>query len=287
MSQSLALLAALRPKQWTKNLVVAGALVFVGKLTDPQAVLVTLWAIALWCGLSGGVYLVNDLRDLDRDREHPTKRLRPLASGKLSVPAAAAAAVVLLGLTLSLALAADLHFGLLCLLYAAISLAYSFLLRDVIILDILAVSSGFVIRAAAGAAILHVEASIWLLMCTLYLSLLLSLGKRRQELTALETPALHRANLDEYSTRFLDYLMLLATGGAIMTYTFYVFSGRHTVYLACTLPFVLYGVFRYLYLVMERGEGGSPTDLLLEDRPLLVTVLLWGAAAALILHLGS
>jgi 4-hydroxybenzoate polyprenyltransferase len=280
------LLIALRPSQWTKNLVVAAALVFVGKATDPSAVATTLGAIVVWCGLASGVYLVNDLCDRERDRQHPRKRHRPLASGRISPTEAVGAAVVLLLGSLGCATVFGRPFLALCALYVAVSLGYSLALREVVILDILAVSSGFVIRAAAGAAALHVETSSWILMCTLYLSLLLSLGKRRQELSMLEAGAArHRANLEEYSLPFLDGMMLLFTGAALMTYTLYAFtSGRHTTNLAWTLPCVLYGLLRYLYLVFEKGEGGSPTDLLLQDRPLQVTVLAWGLIAGAILH---
>jgi 4-hydroxybenzoate polyprenyltransferase len=288
MFSSRAFVAALRPHQWTKNLIVFAPLALSKHLFEADAFLRSGGAFALFCALSGTVYLINDVADLERDRLHPKKRLRPLASGALSVGAAriAAWALGLGGLGLSwllgpgfLAAAAG---------YLALNLLYSFWLKKVVILDVIAISLGFVLRAAAGAVAISVQFSDWLLVCTLLLALFLALAKRRHELVTLHGTE-HREILAEYSAYLLDQMIAVVTASCLMAYAFYTLAPEtvekyRTDRLSWTIPFVLYGIFRYLYLVHGKEEGGSPTDLLLTDRPLLVDVALWAAALVAIVY---
>jgi 4-hydroxybenzoate polyprenyltransferase len=285
-----AIFVSLRPHQWTKNLVVFAALAFSKHLFEPEPLLRTLLAFALFCGLSGAVYLVNDVADIERDRLHPRKRMRPVASGELSRQAALALAAGLGAACLALALLLGAPFAACALLYLALNLAYSFLLKDLVILDVLAVSLGFVLRAVAGAVAIGVQISEWLLICTILLALFLTLCKRRNELTSLEAAAPeHRRSLSEYSPYLLDQMISVVTASCLTAYAFYTTASEtrekfQTDRLAWTIPFVLYGIFRYLYLVHRREQGGSPTEILVTDRPLLVDVALWALAVVLILY---
>jgi 4-hydroxybenzoate polyprenyltransferase len=290
MTLPRALLVSLRPHQWAKNLVVLAALAFSKHLFEPGPLARAGLAFALFCALSGAVYLVNDLRDLELDRRHPRKRLRPVASGALSPRTAAVAAVVLLVLALAASLALGIPFALAALAYVILNVAYSFGLKNVVILDVLAISLGFVLRAMAGALAIDVHFSSWLLVCTILLALFLSLAKRRHELVTLEAGASeHRRILAEYSPYLLDQMISVVTASCLMAYAFYTMAPDtvakyQTERLALTIPFVLYGIFRYLYLVHRREQGGSPTDVLLTDRPLLAAVALWAVAVVAVVY---
>jgi len=284
-----ALVVSLRPHQWTKNLVVLAALAFSKHLFDGDAVVRAAMAFATFCGLSGAVYVVNDLVDLERDRLHPRKRARPIASGTLPVPTARAAAAVLLALGLLAAWGLGPGFFACALSYLALNLAYSLVLKDVVILDVLAIAIGFVVRAVAGALAIGVLFSDWLLVCTILLALFLALAKRRHELATLENAAGHRQALAEYSPYLLDQMIAVVTASCLTAYAFYTLAPEtvekyRTERLALTIPFVIYGIFRYLYLVHRREQGGSPSDVLLTDRPLLAAVALWAAAVVLIVY---
>ncbi|MEZ4523440.1 MAG: decaprenyl-phosphate phosphoribosyltransferase [Thermomicrobiales bacterium] len=283
-----ALLSSLRPKQWTKNLLVFAALIFDLQLDDPGRVFVALAAFACFCVASGAVYLVNDLLDRESDRLHPTKRHRPIASGRLPERVAVVAAVAsFLGAPLA-ALLLRPGFGLIIACYIALMLGYSIWIKHLVILDVFAISAGFVLRAAGGAVVLAIPISPWLYVCTVLLSLFLGFAKRRNEIRVLESvAALHRRNLDEYSVGLLDQLILLTAAATIMSYSLYTFTAaalpeNHAMML--TIPFVLYGIFRYLLLVYVREEGGAPEQLLLSDRPLLISVGLWAAAVVAVLY---
>jgi 4-hydroxybenzoate polyprenyltransferase len=288
----LALLQAVRPKQWIKNgFVFAGILFTLDRHHPLGDWLRVLGAFAIFCALSSAVYLVNDVCDLEQDRRHPRKRLRPLAAGRLSVQAALTAAVLLSAG--SIACAAFLQSPLFLLAatgYLSLTLAYSFWLKHVVLIDVMTLAAGFVLRAAAGAAVISVGISEWLLVCTTLLALLLGLAKRRSELTMLQDEAAgHRRILEEYSVAFLDQLITIVTASVLMAYAFYTFwspTARGRPLLMLTLPFVIYGIFRFLYLVHRRQAGGSPTSDLVEDWPLLLTVILWGATSALIVAFG-
>ncbi len=288
------LLLSLRPHQWAKNLVVLAALIFAVQLFHLPSVISAVEAFVLFCLLSGAVYLINDLVDLERDRLHPVKSQRPLASGRLSESVARGAAAVLVvgGLGGSFALGAS--FGLTAFLYFGLMVSYSLFLKNVVIVDVLTVSFGFVLRAVAGAVAIGVDFSNWLLICTMLLALFLSLTKRRHEITLLADGAVeHRRILGEYSPYLLDQMIAVVTASTVLSYALYTQS-TETVFkfgtdrLVWTLPFVLYGVFRYLYLVHQRDEGGNPSLVLYNDRPLLAAVGLWTVAViAIIYHFGD
>jgi 4-hydroxybenzoate polyprenyltransferase len=285
------LLQALRPEQWVKNLVVLAALLFGQKLTDVGAVTRSLAALAIFCALSGCVYLLNDLRDMERDRLHPAKRQRPLASGRLRPAVAWVAAPVLALAAMAASLTLPPAFSWCAAGYLVLNMAYSFGLKNVVILDILAVAGGFVLRAVAGAVVIPVEFSNWLVLCTLFLALFMVAGKRRHELTLLQAEAGgHRASLEEYSIGFLDQMITVVLSATVVAYSLYALSPEvanrlHTQAMPWTVPFVLYGIFRYLYLIHHRGEGGNPTRILFTDRPLMIAVVLWVLAVAVILNI--
>jgi 4-hydroxybenzoate polyprenyltransferase len=290
MSLPRALLVSLRPHQWTKNLVVLAALGFSKHLFDDKdAVVRAGLALVAFCALSGAVYLVNDLVDLEQDRLHPVKRSRPLASGALPASAARLAVAFLLTGGLAGAWALGRGFAIAALAYVALSLAYSFGLKHVVILDVLSVSLGFVLRAVGGALAIQVVFSNWLLVCTILLALFLSLAKRRHELVTLDDAAGHRRILAEYSPYLLDQMIAVVTASCLTAYAFYTLAPEtvekyRTERLALTIPFVIYGIFRYLYLVHRKEQGGSPSDVLLADRPLLVAVALWALAVVAIVY---
>jgi 4-hydroxybenzoate polyprenyltransferase len=283
-------LVSLRPHQWTKNLVLFAALAFSKHLFEAGPLLRAALAFALFCGLSGAVYLLNDVADRERDRVHPLKRLRPVASGALSPRSAAGlAAVIGLG-CLAASFLLDIPFAICAFVYLALNLLYSFGLKEVVIVDVLIISLGFVLRAVAGAVAIGVWISEWLLVCTLLLALFLTLSKRRHELTSLNESAMgHRPTLLEYSPYLLDQMIAVVTASCLISYIFYTLAQEtrdkfQTDRLAWTIPFVLYGIFRYLYLVHRKERGGSPTDVLLTDRPLLIDVFLWAVTVVLILY---
>ena len=284
----LALIESLRPRQWTKNLLVFAALIFDLKLDDPGRVAAAAAAFACFCLASGGVYLVNDLLDRDVDRLHPTKRNRPIASGRLPTNVALVAAVTSLAVAPAVAAAIRPAFGVIIICYIALMLSYSIWIKHLVILDVFAISGGFVLRAAGGAVALSIPISPWLYVCTVLLSLLLGFGKRRNEIQVLESrAALHRRNLNEYSVGLLDQLILLTAAATVMSYSLYTFTApalpdNHAMML--TIPFVLYGIFRYLLLVYVREEGGAPEQLLLRDRPLFGSVALWTIAVVVVLY---
>jgi 4-hydroxybenzoate polyprenyltransferase len=270
--------------------VVFAALALSKHLFEREPVLRASLAFALFCALSGTVYIFNDLADLPRDRLHPLKRLRPLASGLLS-PRLAGTVAAALGLAaLALSFLLGPRFAACALAYLCLNLLYSFRLKDVVIVDVLCVSIGFVLRAVAGGVAIAVEVSDWLLICTVLLALFLTLAKRRHELTTLnEEAAGHRRILAEYSPYLLDQMIAVVTASTVTAYAFYTTAEEtrqkfQTGRLAWTIPFVLYGIFRYLYLVHQKEKGGSPTDVLLTDRPLLAAVALWALSIVLIVY---
>lgn len=284
------LLESLRPKQWTKNAVIFAALVFDQQLFRPVPFLRTLAAFGLMCLLSSAVYLVNDLADIEKDRQHPAKRNRPLPSGRLAPRTAKVVAVLLPAVALPLAFLLDLRFGLIALLYLGKDLLYSLELKHVVIVDVLVVALGFVLRVGAGVVVITVARfSPWLYICMTLLALFMGFGKRRGELAQLQSQAGEaRSVLDDYTLPYLDEVLNLVSGATIMAYSLYTFSAEnlpdnHTMML--TIPFVIYAIFRYLYLIHVKGEGGAPDELVLTDRPLQVTFGLWGLAAVLILYL--
>jgi len=288
---ALSLLISLRPSQWSKNLLVFAGLVFARRLFDGPSVARAAIAFAVFCALSGVVYLVNDVADRETDRRHPLKSKRPIAAGTLSVRAALGAAVVLAAAALGAAFAVlGPAFGLVALAYVALLALYSGPLKHIVIIDALTIAIGFVLRAAAGAVAIGVVISHWLFVCTILLALFIAFAKRRHELVLLADGAIsHRPILGEYSPYLLDQMIAVVTASTLIAYIFYTISPETTEkfgteWLGLTIPFPLYGIFRYLYLVHQRDGGGSPSDLLLSDRPLLACVTAWILAVVLIIY---
>jgi len=286
----LQLFLAMRPKQWVKNLFVFGPLLFSRSFTIESADIRALAAFGLFCLTSGVVYLMNDLADLEKDRQHPVKRLRPLPSGLISPKAVMLFAAAMLPAVVLGAYALSNGFLAVVLLYLANNVLYSFWLKEVVILDVMSISLGFILRVVAGAVAISVPISSWLLLCTALLALFLGFGKRRHELVLLEdNAASHRAVLGHYGTYFLDQMIAVVTASTVLSYALYTMSADTvekfgTGKLIYTTPFVLYGIFRYLYLIHQRDGGGSPTEAILTDGALLVNVILWAMASAAIIY---
>jgi 4-hydroxybenzoate polyprenyltransferase len=284
-----ALVRSMRPEQWTKNLIVFAALIFGQRLFDAAAVGSSLAAFLIFCALSGVVYLMNDVVDRENDRQHPLKSRRPIASGELTPRAALTAAGTIGVAALAAAVWLQPVFGLIAAAYVALFAAYSRVLKHVVILDVLTIATGFVLRAAAGAVVVAVPMSHWLLACTMLLALFLGLSKRRHELTLLAGAATgHRRILEEYNPYLLDQMIGVVTASTLMAYIIYCTSSETiekfgTDGLVLTTPFPIYGIFRYLYLVHQRGAG-SPSEVLLTDRPLIVCIALWGFAVIAIIY---
>jgi 4-hydroxybenzoate polyprenyltransferase len=276
------IIISMRPRQWTKNLVVFAGIIFAKQLTDPILFLRSILAFILFCLVSGSIYLINDIADKEQDRQHPRKQTRPIASGQLLPGYAAFAATLILLVSIAVAFILSPLFGSGLLLYFLMMLAYTFYLKHIVILDIMIIAMGFVIRAYAGVVVHpNLTASKWLLMCAFFLALFLIISKRRHELILLEDKANgHRQVLLEYSAGFLDQMVAIVTSMTVFSYALYTISREtiekfHTHSLILTFPFVLFGILRYLYLVYKRGEGGEPETILLQDKPLLITILLW------------
>lgn len=279
----------MRPKQWTKNIFVFGALVFDKKLFVPEHFFSTLAACVMFCLLSSMVYIINDLGDIEKDRQHPVKRNRPLASGRLKPATAAGVAAGILVVLLPLAFFLDVGFGVVAVAYLVNNLLYTYWLKNVVIVDVMSIAAGFVLRVGAGAAVIPIARfSPWIYVCMTLLALFMGFGKRRHELALLAGDANnHRRVLDDYSLTFLDEIMGVVTASIVMAYAIYTFSAEglpsnHSMML--TVPFVLYAVFRYLYLIHVRGEGGAPEEILLNDRPFLLAVTLWGVLVVILLY---
>lgn len=295
-TQWRALLVSLRPRQWTKNALVFLALLFsINQYWFPSDSLAgvgvllgrAVAAFLLFCAVASAEYLVNDLVDAPQDREHPVKRLRPLASGQLSTELALAVAAALAAGGVAGGFLLQGAFGLLLLGYCVMMLAYSLALKHLVIIDVFVIAIGFVARAVAGALVIGVPISPWLYLCTILGALFIGFSKRRQELVALgEGATNHRRTLEEYTPELLDQMVSVVTSSTVIAYSLYTFSAEglprnHAMML--TIPFVLYGVFRYLYLIHVKNLGGSPEEVLLTDRPLMLTIALWLAVAGVVL----
>jgi len=275
------IIRSMRPRQWPKNAFVFVALLFDRKLFDLASLLPVLGTFVLLCLLSGAVYLMNDLADIDSDRQHPTKRNRPLPSGRLSPRVAGLAAVLLAAFSLAAAYALNWKLALILLTYLLSQIAYTFWLKHVVLVDVLTIAAGFVLRIAAGVTVIEVQRfSPWLYIFGGFLALFMALGKRRNELALLGGAAAnHRAILDDYTIDLIDRLLGIVTTSAVVAYSLYTFLAEglpqnHIMMLS--IPFVLYGIFRYLYLIHIRDEGGAPEEILLRDRPFQINLLLYG-----------
>ena len=276
-----ALIESIRPRQWSKNFILFAGVIFAQRLKDKEALATAFIAFALFCFLSGAVYLINDLLDAKSDRQHPLKRNRPIASGRLKPSIAVIFAVLLALIALTSAFFINPLFGGMAVAYFCLSVIYDFAFKHIVILDVMSVAIGFVIRAAAGAEAIKVLISPWLLLCTLLLALFLALTKRRHEIILLENSAAnHRPILAEYSPYLLDQMISIVTASTLVCYSLYTFwpetiTKFHTHNLGFTIPCVLFGIFRYLYLVHQKNKGGSPEKILSGDIPFAINILVW------------
>ena len=285
-----AILKAMRPRQWTKNAVIFAALVFDRQLLLPDPFLRTLAGFIIFCLLSGVVYIINDIADVDADRNHPKKRLRPIASGQLPIPIARAAVIALIVLIFPVSYLLSVGFMLVALLYLLVNLAYSQWIKHIPLLDVFSIAAGFVLRVAAGVTLIQVARfSPWLYVVTTLGSLYIGFGKRRSELALLAEGAnSHRRVLDGYTIPLLDQFIIIVSSVTIIAYSLYTFSApnlpeNHAMML--TIPFVLYGIFRYLYLIQMTERAGAPEEVLLSDRPLQIDIVLWGLSVLVIFYL--
>jgi len=284
------ILLSTRPRQWVKNLFVLAALIFSRHLLDWQYAAVAVGGTLCFCVLSGGVYLVNDIADRHRDRGHATKGTRPIAAGALGLGPASAAAAVLMGGGLVAAFALHPVFGGVALAYSALNLAYSLGLKQLVLVDILMVAAGFLLRAVGGAVVIDVVISTWFVLCSFTLALFLAAAKRRQELVKLDAEAgSHRPALEQYGVAYLDQVISILTSATLVCYALYAMGVGEggSQGMQWTIPFVLYGMLRYLYLVYRRDAGDSPTALIWTDRPLQGAVVLWLATSVAALYLSA
>jgi 4-hydroxybenzoate polyprenyltransferase len=285
----IGLIKTMRPKQWTKNVFVFAALVFDKKLTEWPYLAQTIAGFVLLCVISGTVYIINDLADADKDRQHPKKCMRPIASGRVATRTAIAAAILIPLIALPLSFVLSPLFGAILTLYLVVQIAYSLRLKDIVIIDVMILASGFLLRVAAGVPLVEAERfSPWLYVCMLLGALLVGFGKRRHELVLLKENAnLHRQSLEEYNLQLLDHAITIVTASTLLAYALYTFSAEGLPdddSMMLTIPFVLYAIFRYLYLIHVKGMGGEPEDIILSDRPFQVSILLWGASVIVILY---
>lgn len=270
------LVRLLRPKQWTKNLLLFAALLFSFEEIRTETILATLLGFILFSLVAGCVYILNDFVDRDRDRQHPVKKYRPMASGQVNPSHALLFGIILLILSVGTAFMMNPLFGVLCIVYFLLNVSYSFVLKHLVILDMMTIAAGFVLRAIAGGVLIHVPFTPWFLICTMLLSLFLAIGKRRNELTLLEgNTGSHRKVLDNYSVTLLDQFNTIVTTATIISYSLFTFTSDRSIHLMWTIPLVIYGMFRYLYLIHMKNQGGSPDRVLFEDKPILITVMLY------------
>jgi 4-hydroxybenzoate polyprenyltransferase len=288
----LGLLKTMRPRQWLKNGLVFMPVLFDGKLLDPDSLVRTAVAFVFLCLLASAVYIMNDLRDMESDRQHPLKRRRPLPSGQLNPKVAAGAMVLLVAVSLVVGTLLAAGYALVLLIYLLMQVAYTLYLKHVVLLDVNVIALGFVLRVAAGVTVIDVvRFSPWLYVCTWLLALFLALGKRRHELVLLgEEAGNHRAILAEYNLDLLDRLIGIVTTSAVVAYSLYTFLAEglpenHVMML--TIPFVLYAIFRFLYLIHVRHEGGAPEEIFLRDRPMQAAMILWAGVAFVALYVLS
>ncbi len=280
----------LRPQQWVKNFVLFAGLIFSQNLSNSDMVVKTIFGFALFCLLSSSVYILNDILDIESDRKHPLKSNRPIARGDIKISTAVVLFAILAMVSLVLSYRLSPSFALTALVYFVLNLLYSLYLKHVVIIDVMCIALGFVLRAVAGAVVIGVAISAWLIVCTTLLALFLGFGKRRHELMVLDNQATdHRKSLSEYSQYFLDQMISVVTASTVIAYAFYtlspdVESKLGTKHMDLTIPFVLYGVFRYLYLIHQKEGGGSPTKMLLNDKPILANIILWLISVVLIVY---
>lgn len=285
------LIRTMRLKQWTKNAFVLAPLVFDGKLFEPIMLLTGLWAVFCWCLVSSSVYILNDLVDIDKDRQHPRKRLRPLPSGQLSPSIARMMAALLASFAIVGIGLVDFWAGLILAAYLVLNVGYSFYLKNLVIIDVMMIALFFLMRVVTGVVVVEVQNfSPWLYVCITLLALFLGFGKRRHEIALLEDGAAsHRASLEGYNLIFLDQIIAIVTTSVLVAYTLYSFEAETALAeegrMLLTVPFVLYGIFRYLYLIHVEKLGGAPEEILLKDRPFLGSIALWALAVVSVIYI--
>lgn len=278
MKYILLFIKELRPKQWTKNLLVFAALIFTIPDINISMIYAAIAGFILFSLVSGAVYILNDLVDLELDRQHPTKKNRPLASGELPPLAAIIAGSIMLLASLVASYYLNSSFGFVLTFYFVLNVAYSFYLKKLVIIDVMVIATGFVLRAVGGAYVINVPMTPWFILCTMLLALFLAISKRRHELTLVEQAGGigdYRVVLDSYSTRLLDEMNSIVATATIISYALFTFTSGRTLDLMWTIPLVIYGIFRYLYLIHVENKGGQPDEILLQDKPMLITVLLY------------
>jgi len=275
-----------RPKQWIKNFFVFAALVFSGNFVKLTYIYTAAAAFISFCATSSSVYIFNDMLDIEKDRQHPRKKYRPLASGVLGKGEAAVLMLALLVAAVLSAYSINLSFGLVVTLYLINNLLYTLYVKHIVILDVMSIALGFILRVAGGAVAIRVEISPWLLLCTLLLALFLGFSKRRNELVVLQEDAQnHRAILEHYSLDFIDNMLSIVTASTVISYSMYTFFASEDRSFMITILYVLYGIFRYQYLIYNKNMGESPEEAVLTDKPLLVNIILWIVTSMVIIYL--
>jgi len=280
-------ITSMRPKQWIKNGFVFAGLIFSKSFFKPESIFRSVCAFILFSLVSGTVYIMNDIIDRKRDALHPKKRFRPIASGKLQPFEAMMCALITLIISLTVAFMLDIWFSTILILYFIQAVIYSVSLKNVVILDVILIAMGFVLRTIGGAVVLHVRISPWLVVCTTLLALFLALNKRKNELLVLSKDAgSHRKILNEYTLELIDQMLSVVTSTTVISYALYTFNSEWSYRMMLTIPFVLYGIFRYQYLASTRDMGGSPELALLSDKPLLINIVLWVIVSIIIVASG-
>ena len=281
----------MRPEQWIKNFFVFTALLFSKNLLNLSKDIDALVGFIIFCMITGYAYMINDLVDLEKDKLHPTKSQRPIASGRLNKTTAIKITTIICLVSLSFAFYINSFFGIIVLTYFLLNIGYSIYLKNIVIIDVVTIASGFVLRVLGGAVIISVTSSQWLVLCTILLSLFLGFSKRRHELILLEDNATgHRKVLEHYSPYFLDQMISVVTASTLICYALYTMSKDTieklgTSKLIYTIPFVLYGIFRYLYLVHQKEKGGSPTEVVFTDKPMIINISLWVIASVMFIYI--
>ncbi|WP_026882277.1 decaprenyl-phosphate phosphoribosyltransferase [Clostridium akagii] len=279
------ILKLMRPKQWLKNVFVLAALVFSGKFQNGHILLLNLYVFILFSLISSAVYILNDLVDVEKDKQHPQKKFRPIASGKVSKSQALAFELIIVCIVLFTSYSISLKLLVVLLTYYIMNILYSFKLKNVVIVDVMIITFGFVLRVISGSIVTNVQLSPWLILCTILISLFLALNKRRSEIVTLKDKrGSHRKILEEYSVELIDSMLTIVTPSILITYCLYTFSSTQSRTMMITIPFVLYGIFRYQYLVSKKNVGGKPEDVFQNDMPFLIDIVLWAVIIIAIIY---
>lgn len=280
-----ALIKIMRPKQWTKNLLVFAALLFSNNLFDMDLFKLSIFGFFLFCMFSGSVYIINDIVDIEKDRMHPKKCSRPLPAGLISIRQAWLLVMVIFSLTVLVSYRLSPLFASMGIAYFVLVCLYSFYLKNIVILDVMTIALGFVLRAVAGTVLIGVRISPWLLLCTILLSMFLALHKRKSEMELVAKGSKgSRKILEDYTPELINDMLHIVTSSTVMAYSLYTFTGAHSVYMMGTIPFVIYGIFRYQYIVHTKDMGENPELILLNDVPLIVNIVLWVISCVVILY---